>query len=93
MREQQIRKGRVWVLGGIVLAGLVYSVLALTLTATPVYASSCNCSEEFTEAYQFCASHLGILSFGCPLNCSPQGPCWAVICRDNVDFGELCSGT
>jgi hypothetical protein len=94
MREQQVRKGRMWIVVGVLLAGLAYSVLALTLTPSPVYASSCNCTEEGLEAAQVCSSHNGIRVFECPKNtgCN-NGPCWLVICNDGLLFGESCSST
>jgi hypothetical protein len=37
--------------------GLVYSVLALTLSTKPVYASGCDCSEALQDANELCYDH------------------------------------
>jgi hypothetical protein len=57
MKAEPVRRGRVWLPSAALLAGLAYSVLALTLSSKPVYASSCDCQETLTDAGYFCESH------------------------------------
>ena len=50
-------------------AGLFYGGLALN--SKPVYASSCNCTEEKMDAQAYCLRHYGnggIYSFSCPFD-------------------------
>jgi len=59
------------------LAGLSYSVLALTLTPKSAYATSCNCSSEQQTAQLWCQRHYGnpnLFTFNCPytLNGNPN---------------------
>jgi hypothetical protein len=55
------------VVSGFLLAGMAYSLLVIT--AKPAYAASCtNCSEELTDAHQFCQRTFGnpdLVSFSC----------------------------
>jgi hypothetical protein len=66
MKSQAVRRMGKWIGSAVLLAGLAYSVLALT-SARPVYASSCNCGEERAEASDFCQSRGGIVHFVCPV--------------------------
>ncbi len=87
-----IRRGRIWVVIGVLLGGVIYSAFSLTLATPLVYASSCNCPEESQEAALFCDAHGGVANFFCPIDCS-GGPCVVGVCSDNTVFIEVCSGT
>jgi len=50
----KIRSGILRILAvGVFIAGLGYSVLALAVK--PVYAATCDCSDEYGDATEFCA--------------------------------------
>jgi hypothetical protein len=90
MRSEAVRKGKIWAVSVVLLAGLVYSLLALTLTAEPAYASSCDCHEDFTDASTFCAVQYGdfqLTTFTCPVG--PQQNEFTFQCRAG---GPLFSG-
>jgi len=92
MKIRFVGKERILLLCMALLAGLAYSVLALTLSTKPVYASSCDCIAEEEDAQQVCSLHGGIRQYDCPVQ-APQGPAWVVICNDGSFGGELCSST
>ncbi len=62
-----VRTARLWGMGAILLAGLVYSVFALTLPTKQVYASSCDCTEAHQDAIEICSGQGGLQHFGCPV--------------------------
>lgn len=68
MKTRLLTKGRSWVLSAAVLAGLVYSLLALTVTPKVAYATSCDCAEEHQDALEWCAEEgmPGLETFQCP---------------------------
>lgn len=60
-------------LGVVLLAGLVYSVLALNVT--PAYAVSCDCSNDQLEAENYCNLHFrhpDLSYFACAPNGAPD---------------------
>jgi hypothetical protein len=68
MKKPFLRKVRAWAISAGLFAGIVYSVLALT--SKPVYASSCDCDEAYTDAQEFCTSEFPgqqVYTFDCPL--------------------------
>jgi hypothetical protein len=68
MKAQFVRKGRIWVGSAVVLVGLFYSVLALTITVKPAYASTCDCAEEKIDAGIWCLENYNTNATGyyCP---------------------------
>jgi hypothetical protein len=66
MKIQVVKRAGKWTVGAALLGGLAYSALTLTLTATPAYASSCDCTAEHEAAEIICAERNDILvSFDC----------------------------
>jgi hypothetical protein len=66
MKTQIVRKGRAWIVSAVLLAGLVYSVLALSTHIA--YASTCDCNEELFDAQQYCYQYFkstGVYDFSC----------------------------
>jgi len=90
MKRKAFAVARNWLVGTVLFVGFVYSVFALTVNAKPVYASSCNCSEEINEAFVYCQPHGGIRLFACPVGNPPE---WEVLCNDLARTMEFCSGT
>jgi hypothetical protein len=93
MKREVLTTARNWIAGSVLLAGLIYSVSAITVSAKPVYASSCNCSEEELEAQSFCSGRGGVNFFQCPIGGPPDGPAWVAQCGNGLATGESCSGT
>jgi len=93
MRLQMFRQTRSWAAGVLLLAGLVYSVLTLTLTAKPAYATVCTstqCTEGHQDAVELCAS-LGatVIRYVCPSGPRQNG--WIAECSNEEWIGDLCS--
>ena len=70
MKAQALRKIGNWTASAALLAGILYSVLALNTES--VYATSCNCAEEQQDAEQFCSATYGgdglLAYFQCPVD-------------------------
>jgi hypothetical protein len=69
MKTRFAGMARISLVSIVLLAGLVYSVLALTLTAKPVYASSCDCVTAQNLAEATCVGACGFFelqTFQCP---------------------------
>lgn len=71
MKTRSVSQIRNWTLSAVVLAGLGYSMFAMTLSPKLAYASSCDCAELKTDANEWCETHWGSIlnpsSFVCPL--------------------------
>jgi hypothetical protein len=92
MKTETLRMVRVSVVSAALLVGLGHSILALTLTSKPAYASSCNCTEEIQDAKAFCESQFGsptVRWFDCPTSnnsylvrceADPNGVTYAFYC-------------
>jgi|SRR6266403_4102266 len=85
--EMKIRFiGKGWALNAALLAGLVYS--ALSFTAGPAYAASCNCTEERQDAQIYCINNFGdqrLYDFICPIGSDYDFVCYAdPLHRDRV---------
>jgi len=68
------------VVSGVLLAGLAYSILGLAPATKIAYASSCDCTESYGDAGEYC-SELGIgqlTSFTCPSG--PQSDTYTFTC-------------
>ena len=73
--KAKVKKLGEWAAGAVVLSGLIYSVLGLTLNARPVYAASCDCVEAEDDAGEYCLAHTGSYAlsyFECPLGTDPN---------------------
>src|SRR5260370_30607775 len=84
-----VKSARLWALHGLLLAGFVYSALALNVK--PVYASSCTpaqCDEAWTDAIEFCGAEAAVRAFYCPF---ADGSVWEVQCWNGSDFVNSCS--
>jgi hypothetical protein len=94
MKPEVLTTVRNWTAGCVLVVGLIYSVAAITVNATPAYAASCNCNEEYQEAEVFCSSFGGIATFQCPLT-APNGTLYFLATCNNPDvaIAEPCSGT
>jgi hypothetical protein len=67
MKAQIMMKIGKWIGCGALLSGLAYSVLALTVSVRPTYASSCNCDDEVLAAAEFCGQYdEALIGFVCP---------------------------
>ena len=67
------------------LAGLVYSALALA--PTPVYAAACDCNEELQDATILCNEvHGNVVHFICPYNTNQ----YFVQCSTGQQFTPFC---
>jgi hypothetical protein len=67
MKDRVNRRVAMWILCAFVVGGLGYSTLVLS--ARPVYASSCDCSDDQVEAAIYCENHIPgsqLGSFTCP---------------------------
>jgi|HubBroStandDraft_2_1064218.scaffolds.fasta_scaffold911543_1 hypothetical protein len=93
MRVQMFRQARTWAAGALLLSGLVYSVLALTLTARPAYAAACTpaqCFEGEQDAGEFCASkNSRMIEYICPFGTNQSG--WFAECLNGDADAGLCS--
>src|SRR5260370_20796683 len=70
MKAGMVKKATKWIVGFVLLAGLVYSTLTLTVGANHVYASSCDCQEAAIDASDICfndGQFDSITSFSCPV--------------------------
>ena len=80
MKVRIVREARKWILGTVLLAGLVFS--AVTLISMPAYARCLDCAEAYQAAYAFCTSplggHRGLNTFICPYNTNE----WYFACND-----------
>ncbi len=63
MKTRAVMKAWRVIASGVLLAGLLYSVLALT--AKPVYASGCDCFEARQDAEEICSAYGGLRSISC----------------------------
>lgn len=59
MRIGNVRRGRPWAFGAVLLSGLAYAVLTLVLTPKPVSAQSCSCNAALIRAISDCESFEG----------------------------------
>jgi|HubBroStandDraft_6_1064221.scaffolds.fasta_scaffold430710_2 hypothetical protein len=70
MKTRNEKKKWKWIVSVVLLAGLVYSVTALSPSTKPVYASSCDCVEARQDALEICKAidpnNYGLLLFQCP---------------------------
>jgi hypothetical protein len=94
MRVKMFRQVRSWAAGVLLLAGLMYSVLALTLTAKPAHAKTvctpAQCTEGGQDAVEFCASvNSTVVRYICPFDPNQSG--WFVECENGRITGDLCS--
>jgi hypothetical protein len=78
-----------WTAGAALLACMAYSVLGLTIATQPAYASTCDCSEEEFEAFQYCQPFGGIATFECPVT-SGGTTFWFATCNFTGATGETC---
>jgi hypothetical protein len=67
MRAKAIRTVCNWAAGAALLVAFGYSILALS--AGSVYASSCDCTEANSDAFEYCLNHFGQepTNFTCPI--------------------------
>lgn len=75
-----LRKIVNWTASAVLLTGISYSCVALS--AKPVYASTCNCTEEQQDADLYCEAHFGTIGlklFSCPVNSNE----YAFICASD----------
>ena len=86
MKLNILKSARRSLLYGIFFIGMAYSMLALS--AKPMYAASCNCSEELAEALAYCSPLGGILQWVCP-----DGDYAVAHCRNGAIFVEYCPNT
>jgi len=88
MKTQFMLDARRWLLSALLLAGLVYSVLGLTLTTNHVYASSCDCNEAFEDATYICGvAHLQVTGFTCPVGSGQDQ--FSFRCGNSQDFSTF----
>jgi hypothetical protein len=89
MSAQGVRRARVWGLGAVLLAGLMYSVLAVTLSTPPVYASSCDCNEAAQDAAELCWQYgrASVEQFYCPLG----GDMFGATCSNGFFVNRPCT--
>ena len=69
MKTQWVRSGGSYVATAVLLGGILYSILVLTVTPRSAYASSCDCTEELQDAKEFCSTTYGnpnLSGFACP---------------------------
>jgi hypothetical protein len=83
MKIQLIQKVRIWAVSAVLLAGVLYSMLALK--TEPVYASSCDCVEALQDGKEFCASRGGVKLF----SCNPTQSSFFVECNDSGQLWDL----
>jgi hypothetical protein len=85
------------VVAAVLLVGLAYSVLGLTVAPKVAYASSCDCNEAAIDADEYCQAQYGPTSFSynfqCPI-CS-GGTCVALFACNNdpsqfQNYGVIC---
>jgi hypothetical protein len=89
MIAQSAKRVRMLLGSGVLLAALIYSILGLT--AKPAYASSCDCAEEYSEAYIYCQPYGGIFVFDCPLTGSNGQEFAYAECGNRISFfSETC---
>jgi hypothetical protein len=90
----QIRRVGSAVLVVALISGLAYSVVGLTFAPKVAYASSCDCSEGFIDAEEYCFANYGneaVLDFQCPIG--PSGGPYATFFMCAVDgsrHGQAC---
>ena len=68
MKAHSLKKIVNWTAVAVLFTGIGYAGLALN--ATPVYASTCNCTEERVDAGEYCFSQGGngaLTYFDCPV--------------------------
>jgi len=86
MNTQIVRKARTWIGSAILLAGISYA--ALTLTIKPTYAASCDCVEARQDAEEICAAEGSSLKgFGC----NPSQDHFIFQCANGNDNDVPCS--
>jgi hypothetical protein len=85
MKTDVIKKGRPWVVGALLLAGLVYSALAFTTKTA--YASSCDCAEAGQDAGNDCLAHNSYLF---QFWCDPSHNFAAWECANGWTNGQNC---
>jgi hypothetical protein len=78
MKAQILRKIVNLTAGAALLTGIAYSGLALR--AKPVYASSCNCTEELQDAERYCATHYNGQFLVWPFICPSGNGYYTFIC-------------
>ena len=91
MKADAANKVCKWSLYAILVTGLAYS--ALTLSIKPVYASSCDCNEAADDANQYCmlrgAPAPYVQSFSCPTGSAQDH--FSGKCTDGSQFNFPCS--
>jgi hypothetical protein len=68
MKNTFVRKGQAWIVGLVLLAGLTYSVLALS-EPTAYAKTTCTCTEEQQDAHSYCLNYFNdstLLQYVCP---------------------------
>src|SRR5215813_2443468 len=71
MRIESFRRASLLTLSVLLLAGLTYSVVAITLTPESVHASSCDCNQALNEAMLSCLQDFHnwqVSDFQCPVS-------------------------
>ncbi len=77
-----MRSVKTWLLYGVLLTGMTYSALALTVR--PAYAAGCNCQQARNWVIQFCGAY-GV-GHGGPAGfwCTDGAPSFNFYCRDGT---------
>jgi hypothetical protein len=96
MRDKVIRKPSVWILCAVVVGGLAYSTIGLSVPPAHAQSSVCEPDDctlaQNTLAPQVCHSRGGVRTVFCPLSSTPPGNNeWEVICNDNFDVSFNCT--
>ncbi len=77
MKRDTLRKASKWAISMTILAGLAYSILALT--KEPSYAASCNCPENYLDAEEYCQQTTGHSAVG-QFVCTPTSGFYRFTC-------------
>ncbi|SRR6266478_4916733 len=91
MKDGALRKLGRWSASGVLLAGILYSIL--TLIAKPVYAASCDCNEAAADAGEFCLANFGhanYYDFQCPVG--PAGGPFIALWKCSYEPGDITRG-